>query len=211
MRELSHAPNLHSVRCIHSPRVGGAASDRGVRRSRQSAAVDEPFIGSEAYATVSSPTNTSYARSSGPSIRTCTCPTTSNRRCSQRTTAAWLWTRRRGVVAGLAASAMLGAKWIPDDVPVELIWANPRAPHGITTRRDRLAKGESQSVGGLPVTTPERTAFDLGRLIRGDQAVARLDALGNATRFDASAVIDLARAARRITRFAATAFHARSI
>ena len=112
---------------------------------------------------------------------------------SQRTMAAWLWTRRRGVVAGLAASAVLGAKWIPDDIPVELIWANPRAPHGITTRRDRLVTGETQSVSGLTVTTPERTALDLGRLIQGDQAVARLDALGNATQFDASAVIDLAR------------------
>lgn len=111
---------------------------------------------------------------------------------SQRTAAAWLWTRRRGVVAGLAASAMHGAKWIPDDVPVELIWANPRAPHGITTRRDRLATAEVQSVAGLFITTPERTAFDLGRLIHGDQAVARLDALGNATQFDASAVVDLA-------------------
>ena len=60
------------------------------------------------------------------------------------------------------------------------------------SRRDRLAKGESQFVGGVPVTTPERTAFDLGRLIRGDQAVARLDALGNATGFDASAVVELA-------------------
>ncbi|MGH3677539.1 MAG: hypothetical protein ACRDU5_17735 [Mycobacterium sp.] len=112
---------------------------------------------------------------------------------SQRTTAAWLWTRRRGVVAGLAASALHGAKWIPDDAPVELIWANPRAPLGITTRRDRLATGEVQSVAGLPVTTPERTAFDLGRLNRGDQAVARLDALGDATRFEACSVIDLAR------------------
>jgi hypothetical protein len=112
---------------------------------------------------------------------------------SQRTMAAWLWTRRRGVVAGLAASALHGARWVPDDAPVELIWANARSPAGITTRRARLAAGETQSVAGLLVTTPERTAFDMGRLIRGDEAVERLDALGNATRFKASSVAKLAR------------------
>jgi hypothetical protein len=97
------------------------------------------------------------------------------------------------VVAGLAASALYGAKWIPGETPIELIWANPRPPVGITTRRDRLAEREVQGVAGLLVTTPERTAFDLGRLIRGDEAVARLDALGNATRFDAGAVVEVAR------------------
>jgi very-short-patch-repair endonuclease len=45
----------------------------------------------------------------------------------------------------------------------------------------------------MTVKAPERTAFDLGRRIRGDAAVARLDALGNATRFDPAAVVDLTR------------------
>lgn len=112
---------------------------------------------------------------------------------SQRTTAAWLWTRRGGVVAGLAAAAMHGARWIADDVPIELIWANPRPPRGIVTRRDRLGPKECQLMAGLPVTTPERTAFDVGRLIGGDRAVAHLDALGNVTRFDRMAVAELAR------------------
>jgi hypothetical protein len=110
----------------------------------------------------------------------------------QRTMAAWLWTRRGGVVAGLAAAAMHGTRWIADDVPVELIWTNSRAPRGITTRRDRLLPAEQQLVDGIAVTTPERTVFDLGRLIRDDDAVAHLDALGNVTRFDRRAVIDLA-------------------
>ena len=58
------------------------------------------------------------------------------------------------------------------------------------------SQARRRSVSGLTVTTPDRTALDLGRLIPGDQAVARLDALGNATQFDASAaVIDLAGAA----------------
>lgn len=111
----------------------------------------------------------------------------------QRTAGAWLWTRRKCVITGLAAAAIHGSKWIADDVPIELIWANPRPPVGITTRRDALAVGETTCNGGMIVTTPERTAFDLGRLIDGEAAAARLDALGNATRFDTAAVADLAR------------------
>jgi hypothetical protein len=112
---------------------------------------------------------------------------------SQRIIAAWLWARRRATLAGLAASALHGAKWIPEDIPIELIWSNPRPPVGITTRRDRLGLGEVQRVAGMLVTTPERTAFDMGRLIPGDEAVARLDALGNATRFEIAAIVGLAR------------------
>nr|WP_234787286.1 hypothetical protein [Mycolicibacter sinensis] len=33
----------------------------------------------------------------------------------QRAMAAWLWSRRRGVLAGLSAAALLGAKWIGPD------------------------------------------------------------------------------------------------
>lgn len=112
---------------------------------------------------------------------------------AQRTVGAWLWTRRRGVVAGRAAAAMHGAQWIADDIPVELIWSNARPPDGITTRRDRLAPGESQMASGLTVTTPERTAFDIGRSVGGDDAVSCLDALGNVTRFDRASVEALVR------------------
>jgi hypothetical protein len=43
------------------------------------------------------------------------------------------------------------------------------------------------------MTTPHRTAFDLGRRGRLEDAVARLDALARATRFDSDSVGDLAR------------------
>lgn len=110
----------------------------------------------------------------------------------QRTTAAWLWSGREGVVAGAAAAALHGARWIPDDEPVEVVWRNGRPPAGIVTRRDRLDGDEVVRVGGLPVTTVTRTAFDIGRLTRGDLGVIRLDALGNAKRFDRRAVVELA-------------------
>ena len=110
----------------------------------------------------------------------------------QRTVAAWLWSRREAVVAGVTASALHGAKWVGDDVPVELIWANARPPRQVVTRADLLFDEEIQRLDGLSVTTPERTAFDIGRRGRRDDAVARLDALGNATGFKADHVLTLA-------------------
>jgi hypothetical protein len=101
----------------------------------------------------------------------------------QRTVAAWLWSRRKGTVAGAAAAALHGARWIPDDVPIELVHPNARAPRGVLTRRDVLLDGEVQVLDGLDVTTPERTAFDIGRRGAVRSAVARLDALARATDF----------------------------
>lgn len=99
----------------------------------------------------------------------------------QRTESAWLWTHREGVVAGLAAAALHGSAWIDDDVPIELIWRNARTPPGVVTRADTLFVGETETFDGLPVTTPARTAFDLGRRGPLTGAVARLDALLRAT------------------------------
>ena len=100
-----------------------------------------------------------------------------------RIRAAWLWSRRRAVVAGAAAAALHGAEWIPDDVPVELIYTNPNPPAGVLIRRDALIDGETQTLGALVVTTPERTAFDIGRRGAIRSAVVRLDALARATGF----------------------------
>ncbi|ART68547.1 hypothetical protein BTO20_08125 [Mycobacterium dioxanotrophicus] len=109
-----------------------------------------------------------------------------------RTQAAWLWSQRKGVVAGLAASALHGANWIGGDTPIELIWANARPPKSVITRAELLLPGESQRLDGLVVTTSERTAFDLGRRGSLGEAVARLDALGNATGLKALDVLQLA-------------------
>jgi hypothetical protein len=100
-----------------------------------------------------------------------------------RSEAAWLWSGRRSVLAGLAAAALHGSDWIDDDEPIELIWRNPHPPTGIITRNQRIAYDEITRVAGLPVTTPARTAYDLGRLLRYGGAVMRLDALMRATPF----------------------------
>ena len=99
----------------------------------------------------------------------------------QRAVAAWLWSRRRGVVAGLSASAVLGTKWINGLVAAELVHHNRRAPQMLTVHSDELSLGETMEVDGMTVTTPARTAFDLGRRLNLKDAVKRIDALMNAT------------------------------
>ncbi|MDX1890476.1 hypothetical protein [Mycolicibacterium sp. 050158] len=154
--------------------------------------MERPFIGSEALASgaVTSHELRRYYRAVMPNVylRKQVQPS-----LVQRTEAAWLWSGREAVVAGLSASAMHGAKWIDDGVSVELIWRNARSPCRVITRADRLAAGETRSVAGMPVTTPARTAFDIGRRGRIGEAVARLDSLLAATRVTVDDVIALAR------------------
>lgn len=64
-----------------------------------------------------------------------------------------------------------------DDHPIEMIWSNTRPPDGVIARDECIAADEITRVGGIPVTTRERTAFDLGRHLTRNEAVARLDAL----------------------------------
>ena len=100
-----------------------------------------------------------------------------------RTLGAWLWSKRRAVVTGVAASALHGAQWVDTTVPIELILNYTRPPNGIVTRNETLLDDEVTYVDKLPVTTPARTAFDLGRFLPRGEALARLDALMRATPF----------------------------
>jgi hypothetical protein len=99
----------------------------------------------------------------------------------QRSRAAWLWSRRRGAIAGLSAAAMLGAKWIEPGHPAELIHTNRRQPRMLVVHTDDVGSGETQCVDGITVTTAARTAFDIGRRVDRESGVKRLDALMNAT------------------------------
>ena len=111
---------------------------------------------------------------------------------AHRVEGAWLWSRRQGVVAGLAASRLYGAKWVDDTEPVELAWTNARPPDGILTSALRLAAGEIVVLGRIPVTSLARTAFDLARRPPQSGAVARVDALGAAADFDCQDVLGMA-------------------
>lgn len=108
-----------------------------------------------------------------------------------RTVGAWLWTHREGVVSGVAASALHGAEWVDDDVEIELVWDCTRPPDGIVVRHERIAEDEITCVAGIPVTTPARTAFDLGRFLPRRKAVERLDALMRACPFSPEDVLML--------------------
>lgn len=96
--------------------------------------------------------------------------------------AAWLWSRRQGVLAGRSAAAVHGAKWLDDRAPAEMLYDNRHPPKGIRTWADAIAYDEIETIAGMRVTTPVRTALDLARRNPLDPAVAAVDALLNATR-----------------------------
>lgn len=106
--------------------------------------------------------------------------------------AGWLWSGRNAVVAGRSAAAMLGADWITADTAVDLIHRNRNVPSGIKTHADRITDDQVISIDGVPVTSPARTALDLGCWYQLGRAVACLDALARATRFDPDEAADLA-------------------
>jgi hypothetical protein len=110
-----------------------------------------------------------------------------------RTVGAWLWSRRRGVIAGLAASALHGAQWVDADVAIELISDSARPHAGLVVRNEALAPDEVTRAVGLPVTTRTRTAFDLARHLERGEAVARLDALAYSQLFSVEDVLLLAK------------------
>lgn len=154
--------------------------------------LNQPFIGSEALAsgTLNRHQLRTRYRAVLPNVYL---PKHAEASLDLRIVAAWLWSRRRGIIAGAAAAVLHGSRWIPDGVPVELIHANPRTPPGVLTRRDALLDNEIQVIEGLGVTTPERTAFDIGRRGAIRSAVVRLDALARATGFKVDDVLCVAK------------------
>jgi len=95
--------------------------------------------------------------------------------------AAWLWSGRRATIAGRAAAALHGAKWVDDFAPIEITGPFNHPPPGIIIRRERISADDVVDRDGLPVTNPTRTAFDLGRHLPRRLAVTHLDALSAAT------------------------------
>ena len=106
---------------------------------------------------------------------------------------AWLWSRRRAVIAGAAASALHGAQWVGADIAVELVSRSARPQSGLIVRNETLGADEVTAIRRLPVTSVARTAFDLGRHLPRGQALARLDALMRATPFSFEDVFLLAK------------------
>ncbi|MCH9642568.1 MAG: hypothetical protein K0U71_12820 [Actinomycetia bacterium] len=116
---------------------------------------------------------------------------TSEPTLARRTRGAWLWTNRRGVITGRAASALHGSKWVAERAAVEVLHANNRPPPGIVTRRERIAPDEITWIDGVAAAAPARTGLDLGRHLPRGEAVAHLDSLAAATGMTAADVLEL--------------------
>ena len=140
----------------------------------------EPFIGSEAIASgdvVKSALQSQYTR---------LFPNVYVSRHSEltpqlRARACWLWSRRRGIIAGVSASALHGAKWIDASAPLEILHTNRNPHRGIRVRGDRVEEDEVCLADGIPVTTPARTALDLACWYPITEAVPAIDALAQAS------------------------------
>jgi hypothetical protein len=118
-------------------------------------------------------------------------PKESRRDLYINTVAAWLWTGRKGIVAGRAAAALHGVQCIEDTAQVEIIAKHGRRQPGIVVREERVGEDEVCKIADLPVTSTPRTALDLARRLHRDDAVAHLDALAAATGLTATDVWQL--------------------
>ncbi len=99
-----------------------------------------------------------------------------------RAKAAWLRSRRHGVLAGYSAAALHGARYIDPGLPANIIDTNRRAARGIAVWADAIEEADICPIGEMRVTTPLRTALDLARRVDEDAAVVIIDALARAAR-----------------------------
>ncbi|ORV10908.1 DUF559 domain-containing protein [Mycobacterium celatum] len=98
-----------------------------------------------------------------------------------RAIAAWLWSGRTATVAGLSAAALYRTAWIDPWLPAELNRRSRDKTPGIVLHSDALWDDEICLRDGVQMTSPARTAFDLGRRKGLTTALIRLDALAHAT------------------------------
>lgn len=92
--------------------------------------------------------------------------------------AAVCWGGPDAVVTGWSAAALLGARWLPTPtVPEVAVPGHVRHPPGLLVHQVRLRTDEVEEVDGVRLTTPVRTAYDLGRRLPLLDAVAAVDHL----------------------------------
>jgi hypothetical protein len=139
-----------------------------------------PFIGTEAVA-AGTVTRRTLASRHDMIYRNVYLPKGAELTPYKRAVAAWLWSGRNATIAGLSASALHGSQWIASELPAELIRREACDVNGIVIHRAQLRDDELCIVGGMPVTTQARTAFDIGRRNRLETAIIGVDALANAT------------------------------
>jgi very-short-patch-repair endonuclease len=108
--------------------------------------------------------------------------------------AAYLLVEGRGALGGYSAAELLGASCGPVGAPAEVVLPHRmRSRPGLRVRQEELPSDELEEVAGLVVTTPQRTAYDLGRRDPRVEAVVAVDALAHVHLFDPADVLALAR------------------
>jgi hypothetical protein len=155
-----------------------AAEPERVQRRRIT--VDWPFVGSEALA-AGIVSRHQLATRYQAVYRNVYVPRGQLLTPTRRAQAAWLWSERRATVVAVSAAAVHGSKWIDSRLPAELNQPSQHKTTGIVLHSDTLSSDDVDVIHGLPVTTPARTAFDLGRRYGRTLAVIRMDALLQAT------------------------------
>lgn len=100
--------------------------------------------------------------------------------------AAWLSTG--ATLCGVSAAAVHGTKWLDPQAPAEIVRANPHSQNDMIVRRYQLTDDDVCLAQSMRVTTPARTAFDLGRRLPLEPGVQHLDALMNASLLQAADV-----------------------
>jgi very-short-patch-repair endonuclease len=108
--------------------------------------------------------------------------------------AAYLLVAGRGALGGHSAAELLGVDCAPLGAPAEIVSPHRVRPHpSLIARQDEIPPDELQELDGLVVTTPLRTAYDLGRRTPLVEAVVAVDALAHVYPFDPRDVLVLAR------------------
>lgn len=140
----------------------------------------EPFIGSEAVA-AGTVTHSQLRRRYTRLYRDVYVAAGAELNPVVRARGAWLWSRRRGVIAGFTAAALHGSKWVDTARPIDIIHDNRHPQPGVQVWGDRLERDEFDLTDGVPVTTAARTALDLACWYPATTGVAAIDALARAT------------------------------
>jgi very-short-patch-repair endonuclease len=111
-----------------------------------------------------------------------------------RSRVAYRYVEGRGVLAGYSAAELLGASCGPADAPAEVLvpGGKQRDHDGLIVHRDRIAPGEIAEVDGVRLTSPLRTAYDLGRRSDLVEAVVAVDALARVGGFEPDLLLNFA-------------------
>ena len=159
-----HSSILRSA-LVHRPAIDrGTTADRVGPRADSERMHEEflPFIGTEALA-AGTVTRRTLASRHDMVYRNVYLPKGVELTPDRRAVAAWLWSKRNATIGGMSAAALHGSRWIDAELPAELIRREACDVRGIVIHRGRLRDDEICVVHGMPVTTPARTAFDIGR------------------------------------------------